>query len=157
MKKLFTLLIIAAFAASCEGPMGPMGPQGPAGQDGTVSKKEWTVTVEPSDWKPYLNEVENFIYFYADKGLSGFTGRVFDSGLYYAYWKYDDNYVLVQEGLGVTMELEWYNESDQKWYAYTEVISCSFSEGSVRFQLSRSDFDDTRPTATLAFRIIALY
>lgn len=148
-------MAVAFLVMACEGTMGP---QGIPGRDGEVSKLVVdNITVGPEDWHEAQTGDGLFDYFYADVHIPGFTWEMLDEGFYYTYWKYNDSNILVQEGLGVSMHLERYDDVRREWYAYTETVGCSYSEENIRFRLSRSDFYDALPTATLVFRFVVMY
>lgn len=160
MKKSIAILAVALFTAACVGTVGPMGPAGPKGEPGRDGVQKYIfddIVVEPDDWQEALTEDNLFDYFYADMIVPGFTEDMLYDGLYDTYWKYDDNEILIQEGLGVSMHLERFDTGINDRVTYTETIGCSYSNGEIRFQLSRSDFYDEWPSATLVFRMVVIY
>jgi hypothetical protein len=110
------------------------------------------IRVYPNEWQVYTVD-GLFDHYYVDIALPELNSMIFNNGFYYTYWKYQDGQAIVQEGEGVTMHLE--RPEGNEWVAYTETISCSYSVGSMRIMISRSDFYDGRPGDTLVFRFVA--
>lgn len=155
MKRLFTILAMAALVAtaslatSCEGPMGPPGRDGYDGRDGDVLKEVIDgIYVNPDGWQE-LWFGSNFDCMYADIYMPELTSGIISNGIFFTYFKYEDpdTFTLVQEGEGLTFfEGNW---------SYT--INCEYSAGNMRITIRTSDYEPYYPENTLNFRTVILY
>ena len=103
MKKILTLLFLAAFMISCEGPEGPMGPPGPEGPEGGAGEgMEWYVAEVPipkGDWKRDPASTNQLQIYTADVTLKDLLQEedlpayIYEVGktLGYVYFNYNSN------------------------------------------------------------------
>ncbi len=147
MKKLFLLMIVAAFAVSCEGPMGPVGPAGKV-------NKVWNsdLKVLKNQWQTGDDIIGPFYFF--DLQIPQLDREMINGdGLYQLMLRYkDDGYEIRQ-----TLETTIYHTEDDG-YLWSENISAQFQEGWARVLIRYSDFDMNRtPPDIMEFIFAGMY
>lgn len=162
MKKLLFFLFAICFIA-CEGPEGPRGYDGMDGRDGIDGKDgsgvKWfkkSYTIKPTDWilDGNTNELESF--YYADIEINDLNNTVFQGGTVIAYLETDP-------GVKIGMPyVRHYGVPDEESYIgkyfWTETYDFDYTNGSIRFYLTYSDFNtETKPSENKTFHIVMMW
>ncbi len=148
MKKLLTILIIAAFASSCEGPMGPMGPEGKINKVYNLD-----LEIKANQWKTGTDIIGP--HYYGDLTIPELDEyMIYDGdGLYQLTWRYmEDGFEIRQ-----TLETTIYHKDSGTGYQWSENISVQFSVGEARVIIRYSDFDMSRTPPAMQFMFAGMY
>lgn len=161
MKKLSLLFVLAIVFMACEGPTGPMGPAGYDGYDGKDGKDgvgtSWltkTITIQPHEWELVGTPGELNSFFLVEKNLPELTRDIFRERAVIAYIKTDEGlkngmpYVLHKGG----------TDDKGKEFIWTQTYDFDYSEGSVGFYLTYSDFNTQfKPDKPTTFYIVLMW
>lgn len=159
MKKLLFFLFAICFI-SCEGPEGPRGYNGRDGVDGVDGKDgsgvKWfkkSYTIKPADWvlDGATNALESF--YYADIEIKDLNNQVYKEGTVIAY---------METNTGVKVGMPYVRhygipDGDGKYF-WTETLDFDYTDGSIRFYLTYSDFNtETKPSENITFHIVMMW
>lgn len=143
MKKLFTLLALAAFLISCEGPSGADGIDG-QGVNWTIR----TFTIQSNEWVVEKDADGLNAYYMCEKPYPELTDFIYEQRNVNGYMYI--SYPQVEVQVPLPYVIPWENTAGDEW---TETYSFDFTRGSVAFYVHYSDFVEIQPP-TQVFRVV---
>ena len=143
MKKVFLLLLIAVFAASCEGPVGP------PGRDGrNAEPTQWEiipVTIYDTDWRE--SPMDESLYYSASVITTSLTPFIRKEGTILVYRDFKNGYQQI---------LPYVRHKEYGRILWTQTIDYEFTDGRINFYVTNSNFVP-EPPETMYFRVVLIW